>query len=298
MDLGTDITPFEIMEYTGRALEQCRAVADMRQYTAFCEVQNHRVTLPPGLIYIQQIARNNCFEAEPTCPITLAQQEEEVSEEDLVMEPAVIDCNGNLIGADAYAYYRPFFTMTVPYIYLAGSDIYKNCYTPVRPSSHTFFSSLVCKERDVELYCADCKDEYGLDGEDLIVSFPEGQVAISYFGPDIDEKGRVQVPDHETYIKAITSYIRYNRAIKKLDESPSNATMALKKDAESDWHWYCRQAINNGLFDGGPDGFKDIQDIDNWILPPSNRYNAFFGNLTNPQFRANVLGGDRTILNG
>lgn len=298
MDLGTEITPFEIIEWTGRALEQCQAIPDMRQYTAFCEVQNHRVSLPPNLIYIQQIARNNCFEASPTCPITLTQQEEEVTADNLVMEPAVIDCNGQLIGADAYAYYRPFFTMTVPYVYLSGAGMFKECYTPVRLSNHTFFNSLVCKESSTDLYCPDCRDEYGIDGEDLLLSFASGQVAISYFGPDIDDQGRIQIPDHETYIQAIVSYIRLRLAVRKMTENPSNATIALKNDAERDWQWYCRQAINNGMFHGGLDGFKDIQDIDNWILPPSNRYNSFFGNLTYPQDRVRVLGGETTIRNG
>lgn len=295
MDLGfPDLTPFEIIEYTGRALEQCQAVPSMKEYTAFCEVVNHRVTMPPGLIYIQQIARNNCFEAEPTCPIILADQAEEVPE-NCVMEPAVIDCNGNLLNGCDYSYYRPFFTGQLAFYSFYGTDVAKECYSPVRLANHSFFSSIVCKEHDGTLYDPDCRDEYGIDNNDIILSFPSGQIAISYFGPELDEKGNMLVPDHETFIKAFVAYIRYQKNLKRYDSQPNGPNANALDRAEADWHWYCRQAINTGLFEGGKDGMQDLRDINGWILPPGNRYDKFFGNLTYKQNRPNILGAEHTI---
>lgn len=294
MDLGYPLTPFEILEYTGRALEQCQAIPSLKEYTAFCEVVGHRVTMPANLVYIQQIARNNCFEAAPTCPILLEEQVTDEIPESCVMEPAVIDCNGNLINGCDYSYYRPFWAGQMSYFSFYGTPTAKECYTPVRLKNHSFFSSLVCAEYDPELY-EGCRDEYGIDGDDLILSFAEGQIAISYFGPERDKDGKMLIPDHETYIKAILAYIRYHKATKRYDESPSGPNYTAKKDAEEDWHWYCRQAINLGLFEGGKDGMQDLRDIGGWILPPGNRYDNFFGNLTYPQDRVNILGGEQSL---
>lgn len=294
MDLGfPDLTLYEIVEYTGAALEQCLAVPQYKEYTAFCKVENHRTTMPANLIYIQQISRNNCYEEEPTCPITIAEQAE-TTPESCVVEPALLDCQGNLLNGCDYAYFRPFFSWDLPYLSFFGTDVAKECYTPVRLKNHSFFNTLVCKEFDENLYST-CRDEYGVDDEDLIFSFAEGQVAISYFGPAIDKEGNIMIPDHETFIQACIAYIRYKKISKKYDFDPTNALFNAKKEVEQDWHWYCRQAINSGLFEGGRDGMKDIQDIGSWILPPSNKYNSFFGNLTHTQNRPLIMGAERTI---
>lgn len=294
MDLGfPDLTLYEIVEYTGAALEQCLAIPEYKEYTAFCEVVEHRTTMPANLIYIQQIARNNCWEEEPTCPITIAQQVE-ATEESCIVEPALLDCQGNIINGCDFTHRRPFFAWDLAYLEFMDTLVAQDCYSPVRLKNHSFFNTLVCKEFDESLYST-CRDEYGVDGEDLILSFREGQIAISYFGPPIDKDGNIMIPDHETFIQAAISYIRYKKLGKKYDLDPTNAIGNALERAEQDWHWYCRQAINSGLFEGGKDGMQDIRDISSWILPPGNKYNSFFGNLTYTQNRPLILGAERTI---
>ena len=137
----------------------------------------------------------------------------------------------------------------LPYLSFFGTDVAKECYTPVRLKNHSFFNTLVCKEFDENLYST-CRDEYGVDDEDLMFSFAEGQVAISYFGPAIDKQGNIMIPDHETFIQACIAYIRYKKTSKKYDADPTNALLTAKKESEQE-DVYKRQLLRSSLYGRG-----------------------------------------------
>ena len=295
-DLGYKVEPYEILEWAGRALEQCQVRQAMKQYVALAKVENHTTKLPSTLTYIGQIARNNCYESSPACAADIMQIEpEKVTTQD---NPALLDCQGNLIDGCDYAYYRPFVSWEFAFTGAAPRRLFEQCWTPVRPANHSFFLNVICSTRDEGLYDG-CIDEYGLNDRDLILSFEEGQVAIAYFGPHLDEEGFPTFPDHESYVQAILSDIRYKMCYREYDMEEDRLRMGhvrqKLKDAEQDWHWYCQQAKNLGMLNGGGDDLmKDIQSIGDYILPPKNRYENFFGPLTLQQNRPRVLGGEWT----
>jgi len=242
------------------------------------------------------VARNNCYEGKQTCPVDLANTT--IPEPTTQPIPALIDCHGHLINGCDYANYYSFVSWDLPFFDLVHTTHYTDCYTPVRLKNHSFFMSVVCKEKDERLYSA-CRDEYTIDNRDLVLSFSDGQVVVAYRGPFMDEDGYPMIPDHESYVQAILSYIRYKIAYREYDMETDRGMMNVRSErlsrAEADWHFYCRQALNLGILGGGgADLLKDIQDIGNYILPPKTRYETFFGNLTIPQDRLNVLGAENT----
>lgn len=294
-DLGYDLDTYEILEWAGRALEQCLVKPALKEYVAFAKVENHRTKLPTNLTYIIQLAKNNCYEETPTCPKDVITTIEEPTTQPT---PALLDCHGHLINGCDYANYYSFVSWDLPFFSLVNGGHYKECYTPIRLKNHSFFMNVVCTPRDEKLYDG-CRDEFTISDRDLILSFPEGQIAIAYKGYFQDEEGYPMFPDHESYVQAILSYIRYKVAYRMYDMEMDRLNMGhvaqkLQK-AEQDWHFYCRQAQNLGIMDGGgTELLKDIQTIGDYILPPKTRYESFFGNLTVPQDRISALGAWNT----
>lgn len=295
LDLGYQLETYEILEWAGRALEQCQAVPSMKEYVALTKVENHRAKLPANLSHIIQLARNNCYEAKPTCPIDLTTTIEEPKTQPT---PALIDCHGHLINGCDYANYYSFVSWDLPFFALVKGGHYRDCYTPIRLKNHSFFMNVVCAPRDEKMYDS-CRDEYTIDNRDVVLSFPDGQIAIAYRGQALDDEGYPMFPDHESYVQAILAYIRYKVAYRNYDMETDRLNMGHLSQkmakAEQDWHFYCRQAINLGLMEGGgKDLFKDLQDIGDYILPPKTRYESFFGNLTIPQDRIGIMGARET----
>jgi hypothetical protein len=312
-DLGTeDIQENDIVEWSGEALEAIGAVTLYEEAVAFIEVKNHQCDLPSGLHSIIQIARNNCFQGfkesldESLCPKKIVQ--ELSTNDDIHIQPCncpqenpcscngpkvdytLLDCEGKPITGYDIAYYRPYFDLQYEYYGWCNSSFYRSCYSPVRLSNNTFFNSLVCQENDTDIknlyQTYHNTDEYTIiKGETLRFSFQEGSIALSYLRQVVDsETGYPMIPDHYSYITAITKYVTMKIMERDFYAGRDGSQARLMK-AESDWQWYCGQAANLAMMPKGIDQHQNILEQRQYILPRMRNYYSFFGKMSRPESR-------------
>lgn len=302
-DLGFKINEGDAIEWTGEALDAIGAVRQYEEAVCFVEVANHQIVLPAGFHSIIQIARNNCFvkgEIDTMCtPLSVAPV---VPSDNPLVEkcniPIVIDCNGQPLQDYELAYYRPFFDLRYEYSNWIGSTPYKNCFTPVALSTHTFFNSLVCREADSALYSTS-KDEYTIIlGKMVRFSFEKGQVALSYLRQVLDEEtGYPMIPDNYSFVTAIVKYITYKISERNFYNNRQGSESRVQK-AESDWQWYCKQAGAYAMMLKGIDEHENNMKQRNYLIPQHNRYSGFFGNLAQAEDRTGLHGTSHNQFRG
>jgi hypothetical protein len=282
-DTPWNINETDIIEWTGRALEQITTKRDYEEALAFIEVKDHQALLPDDLSLVIQVARNKCFsfpEDGSVCPENIVGTT--TTEESTTTTPSVLDCNGNIIGGYELAYYRPYYDLVYEYELWMGHKWYQGCYTPVRLKNTTLFNTIVCTETDQEKY-TDSQDSYAISGPYIRFSFKEGSIALAYLRPRLDEDGFPLIPDNESAVQAIISYITFKIQNKRYlqDEIP----LAKKLDAEQTWHWYCAQAKNRSFKPTTIDDHQDILDQRSYLLPRQHKYYGFFADRSAPENR-------------
>ncbi len=281
-----DVNETDVIEWSGEALEAIGAVTQYEQAVSFIEVSNYSASLPNGLTNIIQLARNYCWTgSDSLCPLQVQESIDEVTPEELPIGIA-IDCNGSPLQDYELAYYRPYFDLQAEYGYWSTSNLYGSCFNPIRLTQHSFFDTLVCDLQD-DVYQGESRDEYTVVGRGtaLRFSFEAGQVALAYYRITLDEDGYPMIPDHYSYVTAITKYITYKLMEKRFYRNERGSESRVQK-AENDWHWYCKQARNDALMLKGVDDHQDFMDQTNYILPPRRRYHGFFGNLNKQEDRS------------
>lgn len=279
-DLNFDFTEADAIEWTGEALASIGAIAIQEEAVAYIEVKQHKALLPSGLTHVIQVARDYSYTPDdPTCPVDVV---EEAPAEELE-EFVVIDCNGQPVGDYELAYYRPYYSMKQNYEVWTNSRYYQQNFAPVRLADHTFFQSVVCDTRDYIPY-ESARDEYTVNWPYLNFSFKDGLVAVAYRRQRLDENGYPYIPDDPSYMEAITRYIRYKKALIKLDSGESGAMQYLQV-AQSDWHWYCQQAKNKSKMPSSLDQWQDHLEQHNYLLPRQHQFYTFFGKLAEPEVK-------------
>lgn len=296
-DLGVadTINESDIIEWAGEALEAIGAVSAYEEAVAFIEVKNHQCKLPSGLHSIIQVARNRNYTPEDKSCVCPSKIVEEIEDEcgcgtcgggcgckgkDYVL----LDCNGMPLVDHEIAYYRPYFDLQYEYYGWCNSKCHRNNYTPVRLSNHTFFNNIVCQEDDNKIY-QNCSDEYTIvRGELLRFSFQEGSIALSYLRQAVDDKGYPMIPDHYSYVTAITKYITMKIMERDFYAGREGSQMRLQK-ADQDWQWYCGQAGNYAMMPKGIDQWQNIMEQRNYIIPRTQNYYSFFGKMSRPENR-------------
>jgi len=301
-DLPIDsINESDVVEWAGEALEAIGAVSMYEQAVAFVEVKNHQCAMPSGMHSIIQIARNHCFSAEciteyKFCPATVAS--EVVTEEVVGLNPCtcvenpcscngpkvdytLLDCNGTPITGYDIAYYRPYFDLQYEYYNWNRSSLYGSCYAPVRLSNNTFMNSVVLDVCTQDPLYAQAEDEYTIvNGDTLRFSFCDGSVAIAYLRQVLDpETGYPMIPDEFSYVTAITKYITLRMMERDFYANREGSQSRVQK-AESDWHWYCKQASNLAMMPKGIDQWQNILEQRYQLLPKLRNYYNFFGNMS------------------
>lgn len=285
-DLALDVDEATLVEWTGEALEFIGAVNQYEEAVAFVEVENYRAPMPSGMTHLIQIARNSCFSKEEACPVnTVAEIAEETS-----VDYVPLDCNGQPIAEYDLAYYRPYYDLIYEYQGWSNTNLYNRCFTPVRLSNHTFFNTIVCTEQreDILRFYQTAPDSYTIQDPYFILSFEQGQIAIAYRRVQTDENGWPMIPDDVSYMEAITRYVRYKSALRKLDSEMNNAVFNYVAKAEQDWHWYCKQAGNKMMMPKGVDGYEDLTNQKSYLLPQQHRYNTFFGRSNLAENRSGI----------
>jgi len=269
----------DAIEWAGEALTGIDAYTMYEQAVAFVEVKDHMAPIPARLDSIIQIARNNCWQEEPsTCTPAAAVQ----AATETACDGIPIDCCGLPLTSYDVAYYRPYFDLIYNYHGWASSTLYEACYTPVGLSNHSFFNSLVEPQTD-PIYQS-CTDEYNIKHPYLVFSFASGYVAIAYHRVKLGEDGFPMIPDDYSYIQAVSAYIKYKLAGIKFDNNEPGSDRMLAK-YEKDWHWYCAQASVKSFLAITPDEQQNKIDRNMQMIPKQHRYYGFFGNLNTPELR-------------
>lgn len=277
---GLTVDEATAVEWIAEALDFIGVVTQYEQAVAFIEVKDYQAPIPQGLTHVTQLARNNCFVKEESCP---AQIVEELSE-DTVQNFVPIDCNGTPVAEYEMAFYRPFANLIYEYEGWSNSGYYTRCFSPIRLSHHTFFNTIVCQEDFVQ----PSVDSYTINHPYFILSFQEGQIAVSYRRVKVDERGFPMIPNYVSYQEACVRYIRYKQAQMKYDEKMDNATLNYLTRADQEWQWMCKQAGNQALMVKGVDGYQDLLDQKSNLMPRLHRYSDFFENLNRPESRRHI----------
>lgn len=289
-DTGEDISRTDIIEWAGQAMEHLLVYATKIEKVTFLEVNNYQAALPQYMVGIIQVARDNFWikneDQENVCSCLEKTAEEDEPEEikPCGCTPCLLDCHGNIIGQLKTSYYRPFIDIDWRYSEWVGSNYYRNQnrFTPIRLSNHTFFNSIVCREKDQTPYI-NCIDEYTIAGDInkiLRVSFKEGLVALSYLQMPIDvETGFPLIVDEPNHISAIGYYIKWKLSEKYQWNNQEGFKTTLPEKMRRDWLRYAKQARNNAKMPKSLDEQQNAMEQRLNLIPNSNQYYTFYGNL-------------------
>lgn len=283
--IGRDIHQYsisdgEVIEWCGRALEEIQSPNVYETDVAFVEVADYKCDLPKHLHVILQIAKNNLWSGTGvTAEEVLTDPTIEIGD-----TPVALDQNGLPLNAYDLAYYRPYFSLEGEYNILGNSSEVFSKFSPVRLANHTFFHSLVAQEEGFEDLYSASRDEYTIVEDVLKFSFVEGQVAIAYLKQKLDCDGYPMIPDSNSSVTAIEKYIKYKLREIDFEQGRQGSEMRLQK-AESDWHWYCRQAKNENMLPQTIDEWENLMQQRSYLLPQTNRYYGFFGKLATKENR-------------
>ena len=294
---GVGIVEDDAIEWIAEALGYMKMANVSEEAVHFAEVKNYQVDLPQGLHYIINIARNTRIDEDPnSCNVgnILQELEPENSEpqeglsdncvncddEKAWLKTAVpVDCHGNIIGDYEVAYYRPFFNLQYEYGMFRHSTYYQRDWQPVRLTNHSFFNSLVCREKEFNQLYTSAEDEYTIVQDKLRFSFKEGFVAISYLRNPIDiETGYPMIPDDESARAAITYYLGWKVKERECWNHREGACQLAEK-AEMKWLKYIKQFRNKTKMPYGVDQYENLRQGSMYVLPNNKRYYGFFGNL-------------------
>jgi hypothetical protein len=284
---GIELNESDAIEWIGEALEFLKVPQIQEQAVAFMEVNNYEANLPNGFQMVLQLARHNNWtpETKEDCAIP-TEVIEEVTEEscnecdDCFSEP--LDCTGKPLFDDYCPKYIPYFDMQWQYIPWTSSSYCKQNFTPIRLANHTFFNSIVCKEKDQTPYQNHGEDEYTIVGtteKKLRVSFKQGYIALAYIRNVVDrETGYPLVPDNVSYMSAIIYYLKWKTA-QMYEWNGREGYARLAQDSERLWLKYARQAKNYMKMPKTLDQFQNLLEQTHQLIPRHRRYYGYFGNL-------------------
>jgi len=295
---GLGVIEDDAIEWIGEALGHVKMANVSEEAVHFAEVKNYQISIPSGLQYVIQIARNTQTDTDPqSCyTSTILQELEPELEPELTdengccdkgwLKDAVpVDCDGNILGDYEVAYYRPFFNLQYEYGQFRCSNYYERVWSPIRLSNHSFFNSLVCREEQFEEMYSSTEDEYTIVQDKLRFSFKEGFVALSYLRHPLDaETGYPMIPDDESIRAAVTYYIGWKVKERESWNHREGAAQLADK-AELRWLKYVKQFKNKTKMPYGADQYENLKQGSMYLLPRQKRYYGFFGNLNKAESR-------------
>ena len=274
----SDINEADVIEYIGEAMSFLKVREIQTQNVIIEEVKNHEVDLPKDFQAILQIAKYNSDNDDDIklCCLAKAVEECENNGEPVdysTNELIKLKCDecGEDPGEQDYDY-------SINYNTWISNILYKEKFTPIKLATHSFFNSLVCKEKNVPY--DKVRDEYTIVGEiekKLRFSFKEGFVAISYLKTAVDEEtGYPLIPDNISFITAITYYIKWKIA-ERMVWNGRQGYVPIAQDSEKHWLKYVKQATNYAKMPKGIDDYEMLLENTHHLLPPRKRYFKFFG---------------------
>lgn len=290
----TTINESDAIEWIGEALGFLKVQQVQEEAVAFLEVKNYEVEVPSYFNMVIQIAKKKNWTKDNSCEITpkaVSKHRCNCKKDDYNpsgecrchdKQAVYTDCQGNIIGEYEQAYYRPRFDLKWEYDLWRQSEWFNRDFIPVRLSDHTFFNSIVCKEHDRDLYRnRPYHEEYTIVGtmtKKLRFSFKEGLIALSYLRTAVDEEtGYPLIPDNESYMAAITYYLKWKIAEWYQWNGREGFQQTLPQEMERKWLKYVRQAKNYMKMPKSIDDYQNLLE-QTYSLPNLYKYKNFFGN--------------------
>lgn len=280
---GTQINESDTIEYIGEALDFLKVYPLYEEAVTFQKVENFNTEMPKCTEAILQIARNRNWDEVDEEEIATEAKEAATTETTIScpeeQEGILVDCNNELVGDYDVAYYRPFFDTVWEYELWTQSNFYKQNFSPVRLSNHSFFNTVVTKEAHYDYIYQNVEDEYTIVGnieQRLRFSFEKGYVAISYLRGRVDPvTGYPYVPDHVSFIQAISYYIKW-----KMQEwyawNHRQGAAGLALGMEKLWLRYARQAKNAAKMPKSLDRYQNLLEQRHQIVPRLDNYSEYF----------------------
>jgi len=298
---NADIDETNLIEWIGEALEFIKAPAMFEHHVAFLKVTGFETDIPKGFQMVTQLAKfNGKPDAKPyemPCSIQEDLERNKCSAGNITVSAPVSKakencgpCANGKIDVDE----RTHFYFDMPWLYpdLKNSAQYRENFTPIRLANHTFFNTLVCKERDqspyslqpdtIPFHANHSIDEYTIAGvmeKKLRFSFKEGHVALSYVKNAIDEEtGYPLVPDNIYCITAIGYYVKWKIA-EMYAWNAREGYDRLAQEYQALWLRYIKQAKNDLKMPSSIDQLQNMLEQTHHLFPQQNLYYGFFGNL-------------------
>lgn len=267
---GTSLHETDIIEMIGEALEFMKVYTSLEQRVDFLIVEDYETTLPNYTQKILQVAQGSSFVSNQVLGLHYTSSRTQ-TEEDLEQDEGITD-------------------ILLPVTYSYGYDtwidtsMYRSHFIPIRLANHTFFNSIVCREKKEIPYSA-CIEEYTIVDNRLRFSFKEGVVALSYVRTKVDSvTGYPLIPDNISYITAITYYVKWKLAEKQQWERKEGMD-GLTSDLERKWLKYCRQAKNSLKMPNSIDDLQDLLEQSHNLVPNHKNYYSFFGALGKEEYK-------------
>ena len=279
----TSVNETDMIEWIGEALGFLKVQQIQEEAVAFLEVKNYETDVPQYFNMVIQVARKNNWAKEDKCSFL----------KEIKTEYKVPANTNNSCGCEEYAdelkefemlfglpeeeFHKSRLSLQWSYNLWRNSNLYKREFTPVRLSNHTFFNSIVCKEKGVYYHC---KDEYTIVGttqKKLRFSFKEGLIALAYLRTAIDRTtGYPLIPDNESYMAAITYYIKWKIAEWYQWNGREGFQQTLPAEMERKWLKYAKQAKNYMKMPKSLDEYQNIME-QTYSLPNHYKYDNYFG---------------------
>lgn len=273
---GTDLNESDIIEWIGEAMGFLQMPEIQEQAISFLKVENFEANIPEGFQMVLQIARYNKYMQPLNEAYTDIPDDLDINGGDCNKVGSIMDW---LIGSLDITH-KPYFNMQWQYVPWTVSEYYKNNFSPVRLANNTMFNSIVCKEKNP--YNSNCTDEYSFVGtveKKIRFSFKTGVVALSYIKNAVDEEtGYPLIPDDVRALTAIRYYIKWKIA-EFLDWNGREGFTGKAQDNERKWLKYIKQAKNFIKMPKSIDQFQNLLEQSHHLIPRTNRYYGYFGNL-------------------
>lgn len=281
----SDIQETDVIEWIGEALGFMKTRQLQDQLVTFLKVTDYEAKVPCNFNLVLQLAMLHSYD--PSCCEDNKTECEDSKEEEECLD--ITDSNTS--NADILNYVfksmrsdRNMIDMTFPWQYLnwTSSDYYKHNFCNIRLANHTFFNSIVCKEKSLYEDTKSCGEEYTIVGNidrKFRFSFREGFVALSYLGNKIDpETGYPYIPDTSEHITAITYYVKWKIAERYSWEGREGFTSISDRN-EARWLKYISQAKNLAKMPNTIDEYQNLLEQTHYLIPDHQKYYNHFSNL-------------------
>lgn len=174
-------------------------------------------------------------------------------------------------------------TYSFPFQTFYGNNLIRKKFSIVKPSRHSFFSSLVCNSQESSELYKGCQLEYSIQKglqKRLLLSFSEGYIAVAYTRPITDDAtGYPLIPDDSNANEAILAFTRA-KIFEVLAYSGREGYGNLAIAEREKWGKYLKQFNNAAKMPQTEDDYQSQLETTLGSYPSSNQYKGRMAGLS------------------